>query len=395
MLLKNITKSIVSRVLFVTIVLLVLPLLFYILFIYEKEYKLRAELISTHLVDESETHLLASLKEQLFTHIVVLFSLFILCAGGILLLMILYLSKPLTQLRKVMHRVEKGDLKTRFIPQKLGFEINNLGLIFNETIDSLLLKMEEAKREKIEKEAYLSELKIGHQIQKSIFPLELPDFPKLEIATQFLPAKEVGGDFYDLFKREDGKLVIVIADTSGKGISACLYSLGLRSMLRCAATSLDDLQEIVKKINTLFLQDTRDSGMFVTAWIGIYDGKKDTLEYACLGHHPPLLIHKNGQVEKLKTDGTLALGIEPYQEIPLSKITLKKDNLLFLFTDGIVEAIDQKGKPFGEKRLIDLLTFFPKTSCQSLSEHLISELRRFTAGKEPFDDITYLILKII
>ena len=233
-------------------------------------------------IAETNFSLLISMPEKVhfvdmphfLTKVFGLFGLIVVIGGGGTLLLTFRLATPLKRLCGVMQEVGKGDLSSRFQRDMMGFEINVLGTIFNDMVDSLIRHMEDVEQERVEKETLAKEFMIGQEVQNSILPKELPAFPGLDIAARFVSAKEVGGDFYDfLVKKTDqtSQLMISIADTSGKGISACLYSLSVRSMLRSYGEIYDDLKEILLETNNLFCQDTGDSGVFVTAWVAFFN----------------------------------------------------------------------------------------------------------------------------
>ncbi|MBM3184126.1 MAG: HAMP domain-containing protein, partial [Chlamydiae bacterium] len=313
--------------------------------------------------------------------------------GALVWVVTLRISKPLTQLSRVMERVGEGGVHVRYTPDRMGFEINELGKQFNHTLDQLQERTQEAEKERIARERLAEELKIGHDIQANLFPSHLPELKGLDVATGFLPAREVGGDFYDLFLLENGKLFIAIADAAGKGISACLYSLGLRSMLRTLASSGFSLSEIVLRANDLFFKDAHQIGMFITLWLAIYDPKTKTLEYVCQGHPPPFLLRK-GELKDFSTPG-IALGAQTFDAIQTKTDTLQPGDLLFLYTDGIIEAHDSDRQLYGTKRLQEFLLRFEKRSSNLLAERLLSEVELFCQGAIQHDDQTLLVIRVL
>lgn len=311
--------------------------------------------------------------------------------GFIVWLITRRISKPLLQLCKAMERVGKGAVHVRYVPDRMGFEINELGKQFNQTLDQLLLNAEEAERQRIARERLAEELKIGHDIQKSLFPTHLPELKGLEVASGFRPALEVGGDFYDLFMLEDGRLLIAIADTAGKGISACLYSLGVRSMLRTLARERTSLSEIVLRTNDLFWRDAKEVGMFVTLWAGIYDPNSKILEYCSQGH-PPAFLLREGQIKSLWTAG-IALGAQSFDTILTKKISLKEGDLLALYTDGVIEAHNIDSQLFGKERLEKFLVRSSSMTAEKVVDHLLQDIEIFSGTAPQHDDITMLVIR--
>ena len=311
--------------------------------------------------------------------------------GGALLLFTHRISKPLRSLCFVMKRVSEGGTHMRFDADRMGFEINVLGQQLNQMLDALLTHQQEAERERFARERLAQELRIGHQIQASMLPTELVDYPSLDIAPGFIAAREVSGDFYDFFTLKDGRLLIAIADAADKGISACLFSLSFRSILRTAAAVLNDLPSIVQSANSILLRDTAASSFFITAWIGIYDPKTRELSYCSQGHPPAYLRKVNGELIELPAPG-MALGLEAiYPKI--EQIKLEVHDLLFLYTDGVIEATDPYQQLFGKARLKEFLVRCKKGSNHAFVEQLIEEIHLFCNGAPQSDDLTLLAIR--
>ncbi|MCP5505434.1 MAG: SpoIIE family protein phosphatase [Chlamydiales bacterium] len=323
--------------------------------------------------------------------VIVALGLIMIIGGGGALFLTQKMGKPLRNLTLAMEGIEQGDLNRRFKKEPLGFEINFLGEKFNETVDALEEHMETAQRERIERETYEKELKIGEEVQRSILPKKVPDFPGVEMAARFIAAKEVGGDFYDFIPAD--RLMITIADTAGKGISACLYSLSVRSMLRSYVEIHQELDVIVKETNDLFCKDTGDTGVFVTAFVAFFDPKTKTFQYTNCGHFPALRITPEGQVEKLSTEG-MALGVIPFGKVHQGESTLKSGDLIVLFTDGIVEAHNDAMELFGEGRLITFLKEKRNETPQKIVDDLIEEVALFAEGSPQFDDLSLVVIRV-
>jgi len=304
------------------------------------------------------------------------------------------MAHPLNALCAVMDQVGKGNLNTRFKQDLMGFEINILGNNFNHMIDSLLKHMEEAKNERIARMLLENELNIAKEIQLSMLPKTMPFIEGLDIAALLQPAKEVAGDFYDLiFKKEQNCLLLAVVDAAGKGISACLYSLSVRGMLRsCAATS-SHLSEVIQLTNQLFCQDSGDTGAFVTAWIGSINLTTLELEYGSCGHPPALLKRQNGSIEELTTPN-IALGVIPFEKVFTSKIQLSSGDLLLLYTDGLIESHNQKMQLLGKHHLIEVVSIADDISAQEMIDYLMNKAALFEKGAPQFDDLTLLVIRI-
>ncbi len=319
--------------------------------------------------------------------------LFILVFGGIIsYLLTLRFAKPLAQLISVMSKVGNGDLKQRFNEDRLGFEINYLGEQFNQMVISLINYIEEVKKERAFKEAYQKELQIGREIQQSILPDGTIHFDDTETALFFRPAKEVAGDFYDWIIKDE-TIYITIADGVGKGISGCLYAFALRSTLKACEVIYNDLAEIAIKTNTIFCEDTKETGSFVTAFLAKYYAPTKELSYVNCGHNYPIIKRAAGYVERLETSG-IAFGVDHFDTVDVRKTTLEKNDYIIFYTDGITDAQDREHKLFGEKRLMSIIETCPYQTPDELLNLINQELALFTKGEDQYDDMTLLILKI-
>lgn len=319
----------------------------------------------------------------------------ILIIGGCVVLLLTYrFAKPLQQLYFVMRRASQGDLQARYEPDRLGFEINSLGKMFNEAMASLHHFIQKSSYLNTQKEVMHKELLLGREVQRAILPKETPHFAHLDIAFRFFSAKEVGGDFYDVIMLEDQKIMFLIGDTVGKGMFACFYSLVLRSIIRSFTTQDFSLAEIIKRSNNLFLEDTEETAIFVTLWAGIYDAKSHILTYTCCGHHPSLLKTGNGVIKKLETEG-IALGIKSLHDISCHSIELQRGDTILLYTDGIVEAYNpKKNEYYTVQSLIELLQSRNRESSQSLIDDIFSELFLFSEKKHLEDDAALLVVTV-
>lgn len=306
--------------------------------------------------------------------------------------LVLKMAKPFNQLVSVMRAVENQNTSLRYTYDPFGFEINSLGEGLNHMLDSLLCFMEKAKNERILRERLSKELEIGLRIQQELLPKELPNMKGVKISGHFVSASEVAGDFYDLYPLSENSLFFAIADGSDKGISACLYSLITRSMLRAHAESGKPVEEIVKQTNNLFCRDTKDSGNFVTAWMGIFHTQSGELSFASAGHMPAVLIHPDGTFENLTTKG-IALGVMKVEAVEVKTLFFPKGSQLLLYTDGVIDAQNKKGELFGKNRLLDYLVSSSNEEPDSLVSGLFKTVDRFSSGSEPFDDLTVLCIK--
>lgn len=310
---------------------------------------------------------------------------FFLIGGIFVLLLTKRMSRPIKHLLNVMEEISGHDLNARYQPDKMGFEINILGLHFNNMIDSIVHYQEEVERIHVKKEALRKELEIGRDIQQSLFPKQLPTIQNVDIASYCEQAKEVGGDFYDLFVTEN-RLIFSIADVSGKGISACLYSLGVRSLIRSALSKENDLKKAMQTVNHLFHQDVGEIGVFTTLWVGSLDLTTKELTYTSLGHHPALLKRKNEVIELT----TQSNAIGPFKEvfIETATITLQKDDLIFLYTDGVIDRQNTEKEFYGYENIKSFVLNQKAKDTNDLISSFIKELDLFAKAEPLYDDLT-------
>ncbi len=313
--------------------------------------------------------------------------------GGLVFFLVQRLTKPLKALSLTMRRVAEGAVHSRYVPQWWGFEINSIGIAFNETLDEMLSHAQKVEEERMKRVRLAEELKLGHEIQESLLPKKFPLIRDLEISAGSIPAHEVSGDFYDIFRLDfshgkEAKTLIVVADVAGKGISACLFSLGLRSSLRALAANISSLSEIVEKANQLFLSDAEESSQFATLWIGI--AEKRSLSFVNLGH-PPALLKRGGTLKELTT-GTAALGSMRYESVEVSSIDLEEGDEILIFSDGATDAMDADGRRYGIDRLKKSFLHCKK---RDGADEILNEIQLFSQGALPHDDLTILFLRVV
>lgn len=236
------------------------------------------------------------------------------------------------------------------------------------------------------------ELEIARTMQLSILPNVFPDLPALDVAARMVPAKEVGGDFYDFFPVTETKVGIVIADVSGKGIPAAFFMLVARTMLRAVAESGVGPAETMRRANNLLAAENEQS-MFVTAFYGELDLKTGVLAFSNAGHNPQLRMTRDGTVTELGRLPGLALAAMP--DMPYGERTVQLDpgDVLFMFTDGVTEAFNTDDAMFGDERLVASLAAQGPATVRDGLDGVLADLARFTAGAPQSDDITCLVVR--
>lgn len=301
--------------------------------------------------------------------------------------------RPINKLLYAMKAVGSGDLKARYQQTAFGFEINTLGYHFNQMCESLKKLLEDIKNITVKKEVLENELKIGQQVQRTLqhdftFRAEL-----LNIKTYFEPARHVGGDFFDILEVEkNGKkyLLIAIADTCGKGIFACLYSLILKALLKAALTTAKTFEEAIITANALFYNDTKLQDAFVTAIFCWIDLESYELFYTSCGHLPLLVVNDNS-IQELNTEG-IALGVFADIELEVKKIQMQKDQVFVLHSDGINEMVNEQDDPLGMERLKSVL-LESGLDIHVMEKNLVEKILTWRQSVPIFDDETFILFK--
>ena len=234
------------------------------------------------------------------------------------------------------------------------------------------------------------ELEYAKQIQLSALPKNFPDGEDYSIYAQMIAAKEVGGDFYDFYKLSDTTVAFLVADVSGKGIPAAMFMMKAKTIIKDLAESGMAVNEIFTRANEK-LCENNESGMFVTAWMGILDIKTGILQFANAGHNPPLLKRANGDFEYLKTRaGFVLAGMEGIR-YRAGELTLCRGDRLFLYTDGVTEATNTDNKLYGEDRLLNFMNQNSTLDARALLPDLKANIDGFVGDAPQFDDITMLM----
>jgi predicted ester cyclase len=267
------------------------------------------------------------------------------------------------------------------------------GKITDEWSEGSLLEMllPSFEREIRARERVEQDLRVARSIQQASLPKEVPELEGWRIATYYQPAREVGGDLYDLFELEEGRVGVVVGDATGKGMPAALVVSAASSMLRAVAQAFHSSSpgEVLSRVNETLVARI-PSNMFVTCFYAILDPKSATLSYANAGHDLPYMCHSDGDAEELRARGMplgLMLGMV-YEEV---EVSLREGKSVLFYSDGLVEAHDPKGEMFGFPRLRALVAEHGEE--RELGEFLMEELYSFVGeGWEQEDDITLLTL---
>ena len=257
-------------------------------------------------------------------------------------------------------------------------------------------KMIEKQTEITKKGARIeTELNLANSIQKNMLPSIFPPFPEhkeIDIYASMTPAKEVGGDFYDMFLIDDKHLAINIADVSGKGIPAALFMMIAKILIKNVSEMEDEVNQVFNKVNNMLCNGNKID-MFVTAWFGILNLDNGKLDFVNAGHNPPLYFsNKKGRYEFLKTEPNMVLASMENIKYEKYEMYIEPGDRIFLYTDGIVEATNFNNDLYGENRLQLYLNNNLFLSAKQNIEGLKNDINKFVGKKEQFDDMTMLEL---
>lgn len=302
------------------------------------------------------------------------------------------ITEPVKKLVEGTRRIARGDLNYR-VDIKGADEISELAASFSKMSQDLNLYIEELKRTTAEKERLLRELEIAREIQQGFLPLSAPDLKIFDIAATSVPAKQVGGDFYDFIPIDKDKWGIVVGDVSGKGVPAALFMALSRTLVRASTLGNPSVSGAIKKANALLVEDSR-SNLFVTLFYGILDLKEHTLKYVNAGHNPPVVLgDPSTGIFLLKAQG-IPLGISDNLDLEEQVIKLDKDQVIGLYTDGVTEAVGRDGTQFGIERMEKVIQEYASFPAENIMSHIQKELNVFVGDMPQFDDITLMIIKV-
>ena len=322
----------------------------------------------------------ASLYTSIFMQVLIFAALFVF----IYILIKRVIINNLKKVNDTLGRITDGDLNVT-VDVRSNEEFSSLSDDINSTVTTLKRYIAEAAA-RIDKE-----LEYAKQIQLSALPTNFPDGEDYSIYAEMIAAKEVGGDFYDFYKLSDTTVAFLAADVSGKGIPAAMFMMTAKTIIKGLAESGIAVNDIFTKANEK-LCENNESGMFVTAWMGILDLTTGNIQFANAGHNPPLLKRADGSFEYLKTRAGFVLAGMEGVRYRAGEITLNPGDRLFLYTDGVPEATNINNKLYGEDRLLSFMNENASVEATRLLPELKKNIDEFVGDAPQFDDITMLML---
>jgi sigma-B regulation protein RsbU (phosphoserine phosphatase) len=305
------------------------------------------------------------------------------------------ITNPLRAMARVTKTIATGNLDIELPVVKSGDEVGKLSEAFQYMKGSLKEYIQQLTETTASKERIESELKIAHDIQMSILPKIFPPFPnrkEFDIYAVIEPAREVGGDFYDFFFTDDENFCFVIGDVSGKGVPASLFMAVAKTLIKATALKRIDPGKILTEVN-LELSQGNDSCMFATIFCGLLNTKTGVLSFANGGHNTPFLICGGREVTYLQGKRGLVVGAMEESAYQTERINLRSGDALFMYTDGVTEAVSGAGELFSDDRLKRQVITLRGKSVQEMIGGIMEEIHSFSHGAEQSDDITMLMIQ--
>ncbi len=305
-------------------------------------------------------------------------------------------TRPMKQLTEAAYKMSSGDFDAPLPTIDTNDELQHLhdGFVYMQTsLKEYISQLTDATKAK---ERIASELSIAHDIQMNLLPRAFSlstECPTLDIYASLCPAKEVGGDFYD-FVIHGELLYFTIGDVSGKGVPAALIMAITRSRFRIFCEQDSSPAEIVKGLNSAFCHEN-DAFMFVTMFVGVLNMKTRRLTLCNAGHNPSVVVSSSHEARFMDVEPNLAIGVDETFDYREQEMTLRSDESLLLYTDGLTEAERADHVQFGEQRVLDFATAHASASSRNMISLLKQAVDKFVDGAEPSDDLTLMSIKLV
>ena len=297
------------------------------------------------------------------------------------------MTRHLTTLSTGVHQLAGGDFRTR-VDVRSKDEFGALATAFNQ----MAADLERHQQLVVQQERFRRELELSRLIQTEMLPRGGLRLGGVEITGLSIPAREVGGDFFNYFTLPDGRLALLVGDVSGKGVSAALLMANVQATLRARLPLETNLAALVAGLDTQ-VDESTPRGVYVTLFIGILERDERTLRYVNAGHNPPFVTRAGGTITPLAATG-LPVALFPGHPYKEETVPLAPGDLVFFYTDGLVEAEDSSGEMFGAERLHELLIALNSYSIDDLVAGVERSVRSFRGPAEAFDDATVMAMRL-
>ena len=261
----------------------------------------------------------------------------------------------------------------------------------NKQLQNAYDELKAAQAQLIEKERLERELQVAADIQLSILPDELPKTADFEFGARILPARQVGGDLYDVFVLKDDQLGVLIGDVADKGVPSAIFMARAHALIMAEADTGMTAGEVMHVVNR-HITRLQKTTQFVTVLYGILDLKTRIFSYARAGHEPPLILYPDGAVERIPHSSGMALGL--WEDISLDErtVTLPPGSTFLMFTDGLTDCRDTHGEPFGLERIKKTLGGLSGVNAQKACDHMLETLIEYQDGSKQDDDVTLVAI---
>jgi len=260
----------------------------------------------------------------------------------------------------------------------------------NEELRQAYEELQAAQAGLVEKERLEHELEIAAEVQRSILPTHFPDVPGFSYAARVLPARRVGGDFYDIRLVAENKLGVLTADVSGKSIQAAIFMAVTRGLFLTEANHSESPGKVMSRVHDLLIEIASSRGMFVTAFYAVIDTQSGRMRYARAGHDPPL-HYRQGEVHTLPGNGRF-LGLFEGLSIEERELQLLPGDSLVLFSDGVTDALNVDGEQFGVERVRCIVQEHAGSGAQTLCDAIYQQVLHFQGTASQFDDMTIQVI---
>lgn len=264
----------------------------------------------------------------------------------------------------------------------------------NRQIQTAYDELKAAQDQLIEKERLERELQVAADIQLSILPDELPVLDEFSFGARILPARQVGGDLYDVFLLKNGQVGVLIGDVADKGVPSAIFMARAHALVMAEADIGATVGEVLRLVNR-HITRLQKSTQFVTVLYGILDLKTREFSYARAGHEPPLLLYPDGTVERVPYSPGMALGLWDTITLDERAITLPIGSTLLLYTDGMTDCRDPRGESFGLNRIKTTLSGLSNVTAQQVCDNLLETLVKYQNGSKQDDDVTLVAIRAV
>jgi phosphoserine phosphatase RsbU/P len=237
------------------------------------------------------------------------------------------------------------------------------------------------------------ELDIARQVQQNLFPKTLPSAPGWDFAAVCRPAREVGGDYYDLFRVGSDEIAFALGDVSGKGLGPSLLMSNVQAMLRTGLRQTStDIPRLASDLNE-HLFSSSSAEMFVTVFIGVLDVRTGRLRYVNAGHNPPLVVTEKGRKRATLETGGIIVGAVPGMRFDQGEVVVEPGDMVVVYSDGVTEAMNPSGEMFGDDRLNEEACRAPTSGAPGVLTGILGSVDRFAANAEQADDISLIVIR--